>query len=65
MLIIEIDSRPVVAVIPCRDEAASIVAVIEGLRAIGINEIVLGLDPKNTDDTATLAERAGAMVVKA
>lgn len=65
MLIIEIDSRPVVALIPCRNEAASIVAVIEGLRAIGINKIVIGLDPKNTDDTPMLAERAGAMVVKA
>jgi hypothetical protein len=59
--------RPVevVALIPCRDEAGSIANVIDELRAIGVARVVVALDPASSDDTIVLAERAGAVVIKA
>jgi len=54
-------SRPL-AIIPARDEATRIAAVIGGLRQIGL--AVLVIDDGSRDDTAAVASEAGATVVR-
>jgi glycosyltransferase involved in cell wall biosynthesis len=61
--VVKIDPAMPTAIIPCRNEAASIVEVIADLRRIGIERIVIGLDPLSTDQTAELAADHGAVVV--
>lgn len=54
----------VAAVIPAKDEADRIAATIAGVRAIQGISLVVVVDDGSTDDTATLAELAGAVVVR-
>jgi glycosyltransferase involved in cell wall biosynthesis len=53
-------SQPVAIVIPAFNEAASIAAVIDKARGFGTPLVV---DDGSSDDTGTIAERAGAVVV--
>jgi glycosyltransferase involved in cell wall biosynthesis len=62
---VPIRDHDLVAVIPCKNEQGSIVDVITDLRAIGVERVVIGLDPGSADDTAVLAEQSGAVVIKA
>jgi glycosyltransferase involved in cell wall biosynthesis len=52
------------AVVPAYNEAASIVGVVESLRARAPRFDVLVVDDGSTDDTAAMAEFAGARVLK-
>lgn len=54
----------VAAIVPCRDEAASIADVIQELTVIGVRQVVIGLDPLSSDATATVAQELGAVVVR-
>jgi glycosyltransferase involved in cell wall biosynthesis len=53
---------PVVAIIPALNEAAVIATVVQQLRGAGFEHIVV-CDNGSTDDTASEARRAGAIVV--
>lgn len=53
-----------VAIVPCRNEAESIVAVLNDLRSIGVARVLVCLDPRSTDATETLAREWGATVVR-
>ena len=53
------------AIVPCRNEAPSIASVIDELHSIGVDQIIVALDPASTDGTGKLAEAAGARVVVA
>lgn len=50
------------AVIPCHNEAATIAVIVAATR--GQVALVIVVDDGSTDDTATLAERAGAHVIR-
>ena len=50
-------------IIPCRDERETIGAVLADLRATGAEDVVV-VDNCSRDDTATVAARAGARVVR-
>ena len=50
------------AVVPALDEAGNIEAIVHELRANGVDRVVV-VDNGSTDDTAALANAAGAMVV--
>ncbi|MGH2881049.1 MAG: glycosyltransferase family 2 protein [Solirubrobacteraceae bacterium] len=52
------------AVVPAYNESATIVAVVEGLREHAREFDVLVVDDCSTDDTAALAETAGARVLR-
>jgi glycosyltransferase involved in cell wall biosynthesis len=52
-------------IIPCRNEADNIEAVIKNAHSNGVMQIVIGLDPATTDDTAKVCEKLGCTVVKA
>jgi glycosyltransferase involved in cell wall biosynthesis len=54
-----------VAIVPCRDEQQSVVTVTEQLLAIGVDRVVICIDPGTTDDTESRAHSAGATVVHA
>ncbi len=56
-------SGAVVAVVPARDEAASIATVVRGLRAEPLVDAVVVVDNGSTDATASEARAAGARVV--
>ena len=59
-------TRPeLVAVVPCRNEAESIRTVITDLRSIRVDRIIVALDPKSSDATASLAADLGVDVVVA
>ena len=55
--------RPLVAIVPCRNEAPSISSVLKELARIGVGRVIVAVDPRSTDTTATLAAEAGAQVV--
>jgi len=55
--------RPLVAIVPCRNEAPSINSVLKELTRIGVGRVIVAVDPRSTDITATLAAEAGAQVV--
>jgi glycosyltransferase involved in cell wall biosynthesis len=55
--------KQVAAIIPCRNEAGSIAALVEQLRGIGVARIIVAMDPKCTDRTAAAASSVGAEVV--
>ena len=50
-------------IIPCRDERETIGAVLADLRAAGVADMIV-VDNGSRDDTATVAVRAGARVVR-
>lgn len=50
-------------IVPCRDESAAVGAVVAGLRAAGAREVIV-VDNGSRDETATVAARAGARVVR-
>jgi glycosyltransferase involved in cell wall biosynthesis len=52
------------AVIPARNEAATVAAVVETVRACRYLRSVIVVDDGSTDDTAALAAAAGATVVR-
>ena len=54
----------VVAVVPAKDRADSIVATVASLAAVGGVDRVVVVDDGSTDATATLASAAGATVVR-
>ena len=59
------DGRPIAAVVPALNEAPSIGRVVRGLlgqRAIPLQRIIV-VDNGSTDDTASIAREAGAVVV--
>lgn len=47
--------------IPCLNEAGNIELVINQLRSAGLDQFVLGIDPKTTDHTKKLAENLGVI----
>ena len=49
-----------VAVVPCRNEALSIAAVVDDLHRIGVVDVVVALDPASSDGTDELARERGA-----
>jgi glycosyltransferase involved in cell wall biosynthesis len=55
----------ITAVVPCRNEAASISNLVDGLASIGVTRVVVAIDPGCSDDTAVVAEQHGATVVLA
>ncbi|MBY0454654.1 MAG: glycosyltransferase [Burkholderiaceae bacterium] len=63
------ESRPPVAgkdvliVIPARDEASTIGAMLHRLRAAGWMDVLV-IDDQSTDDTGTIARQAGATVLR-
>jgi glycosyltransferase involved in cell wall biosynthesis len=57
------DSSRVSVVIPCHDEAATIGRVVERFRELLPDAEVLVIDNASQDDTAAVAEEAGARVV--
>jgi glycosyltransferase involved in cell wall biosynthesis len=59
-----IDEPSYIAVVPAYNEAATVVRVIESLRASVPRFDVLVVDDGSTDSTAVLAERAGARVLR-
>lgn len=54
----------VAAVIPAKDEAERIAATISGLRHIDGIDLVVVVDDGSSDDTGSVAEAAGAIVVR-
>jgi len=50
-------------IVPCRDESATVGAVVAELRAAGAAGVIV-VDNGSRDETATLAARAGARVVR-
>jgi glycosyltransferase involved in cell wall biosynthesis len=54
----------VYAVVPAYNEAPSVAAVVEALRASGAFEDVVVVDDGSTDDTAARAEAAGAVAIR-
>jgi len=57
------EARDVTVVIPAYNEASGIASTVAGLKSQGFAEILV-VDDGSTDDTAVLAERAGARVVR-
>ncbi len=55
--------RPVVAIVPCRNEALSISSVLKELARIGVGRVIVAVDPRSTDTTSVLAAEGGAQVV--
>ena len=54
----------IAAIVPCKDEAERIAATLAGLARIpGLTQVVV-VDDGSADDTALIAERAGAVVVR-
>lgn len=54
----------VAAIVPCKDEAARIAATVRALQTIAAVDLVLVVDDGSTDDTAAVAQSAGALVVR-
>ena len=54
----------VAVVIPCRDEAVTIVQVVEGFRRSMPDAEIVVCDNASTDDTAARASEAGARVIE-
>jgi glycosyltransferase involved in cell wall biosynthesis len=54
----------VTAIIPARAESKSIAQVIASLAEIGVDRVIVSIDPRCTDATAQLAEQRGATVVR-
>ena len=52
-----------IVIMPCRDEADNLKFVVDKLRALKPLDIIVGLDPKTTDDTKAVAESLGCKVV--
>ena len=50
--------------VPCKDEADRIEATIAAVRDLPEVDLVVVVDDGSTDDTAAVAERAGALVVR-
>lgn len=56
-------ARTVAAIIPCKDEADRIVATVEAVLGLdGVDRVVV-VDDGSTDDTAAVADAAGAEVI--
>ena len=53
-----------VAIVPCKNEAESIVSVLDDLRSVGVAQVLVCLDPRSTDATGALAEEFGATIVR-
>lgn len=49
--------------IPCKNEAGSIAHLVSGLLNMGVEQVVVSIDPSTTDTTADTARNAGADVV--
>ena len=56
------DLTSLLVVIPARDEAGSIAAVVAAIKRIGLQHILV-INDQSTDDTAALAAEAGAVVL--
>jgi glycosyltransferase involved in cell wall biosynthesis len=56
--------RRALAIVPARDEAAAIGAVVDGVRAVDPSLDVLVVDDGSSDQTAAIAARHGAAVVR-
>lgn len=57
------NERTVAAIIPCKDEADRIVATVEAVLGLdGVDKVVV-VDDGSTDDTAAVADAAGADVI--
>lgn len=56
--------RSYLAVVPAYNESATVVGVIDGLRASAPDFDVLVIDDGSTDDTAVVAHHAGATVIR-
>ena len=50
-------------IVPCRDESAAVRAVVADVRAAGAADVIV-VDNGSSDQTATVAARAGARVVR-
>ena len=50
--------------IPAYNEAATIGEVLERVAALGLDSQVVVVDDGSTDDTAAIAEAAGAVVIR-
>lgn len=59
-----IEKARIAILIPCRDEAATIAAVIQDFRKALPGAAVFVYDNQSSDDTATIASQAGAVVRK-
>jgi glycosyltransferase involved in cell wall biosynthesis len=60
----EINSKHIAVVIPCYNEAVTIVSVVEGFRAQLPEADIYVFDNNSTDDSVQLARQAGAIVHK-
>jgi len=56
--------RGVAAVVPCKDEADRIDATLAAVRTLPDVDLVVVVDDGSTDDTASVAQAAGAVVVR-
>jgi hypothetical protein len=54
----------VVAIVPSKNEELSIAQVIDELREIGIQRVVVGLDPASNDSTADIAISKNALLAR-
>jgi glycosyltransferase involved in cell wall biosynthesis len=53
----------IAAVVPCQNEAKSIEGLVAGLLRIGVQTVIVSVDPLSSDGTAEVAAAAGAIVV--
>jgi uncharacterized membrane protein YbhN (UPF0104 family) len=58
------DIQPLVYVIPALNEAKNLPAVLDGIRSSAPEAVVVVVDDGSTDETAAVAERLGAVVVR-
>jgi glycosyltransferase involved in cell wall biosynthesis len=59
-----VSATRVIAVVPARDEASAVGAVVAGIRALDGRFDVVVVDDGSTDDTAAIAAEHGAAVVR-
>jgi hypothetical protein len=51
-------------IIPCYNEANNIESVLEKMKKVGLSKFYVGIDANTTDDTETVAQKAGATTIK-
>ncbi len=54
---------PIAAIVPCRNEAASIGSLVNDLFNLGVSMVVVTIDPHSDDNTHRIAQQHGATVV--